>query len=109
MARDIQYAGVSSTPRSYAALRTTAEDIAIERGECVAEAFFHMAAVRSLHPTLSAPIVSCRGAHVQAQNATGGDQAAHLLPGQILVGARPIWELAEVPASGALSANDVAR
>jgi hypothetical protein len=109
MTRDILHGGASSTTRSQHSLRTVAEDIAIERGECVAEAFFHMAAVRSLHPALRAPVVTCRGAAVQDQKATDGAQAAHLLPGQILIGAQPIWALAEAAPGSGLGADEVGR
>jgi hypothetical protein len=109
MARDILHGNASSTARSQHSLRTVAEDIAIERGECVAEAFFHMAAVRSLYPGLRAPIVTCRGASVQDQQATDGAQAAHLLPGQILIGAQPIWALAEAAPQTGLGASELGR
>jgi hypothetical protein len=34
---------------------------------------------------------------VQDRSAAAGNQAAHLLPGQILVGGRPVWQLAIPP------------
>ena len=109
MPRDVLYKGASSTTRSQHALRTTAEDIAIERGECMAEAFFQMAAVSSLHPRLRTPVLTCRGAAVQDQSATDGAQAAHLLPGQIVLGGQPIWVFAVAPPGSALGGNELGR
>jgi hypothetical protein len=107
--RDILYRGSSGTTRNATELRPGAEDIAIERGECVAEAFFHMAAVRSLHPVRKGAIVTCRAAQKQHQSASFGDQAAHLLPGQILVDARPIWDFVTLQPGSAVTPNDVGR
>lgn len=75
------------------------EDIAIERGALVAEAIFHMAAVRSLYPEGRLPQgrISCVAAEKQLTNATSGNQAAHLLPGHIHVGVLPIEHLAVLP------------
>ncbi len=74
-----------------------AQDIAIARGAQVAEALFDMAAIRSLQtdPRHGANAsVLCERAQVQACSAKGGQQAAHLLPGQIVVNGLPVWELA---------------
>jgi hypothetical protein len=74
-----------------------AQDIAILRGRAVAETMFHIAAIRSLQPVSAgsaAAHVTCQAAHVQSCSATEGQQAAHLLPGQILIGGHPVWALA---------------
>jgi hypothetical protein len=101
MGRDYAFPRTSSTIQFDAGgLRATAEEITILRGECVAEAFFHMAAIRSLQhaPEAAAARVTCSRAHLQDRSAAAGNQAAHLIPGQILVGGRPVWWLASAPA-----------
>jgi hypothetical protein len=97
MERDFAYTNSLDAGRD--ALETnfegTAEDIAIKRAEAVVAAFFHMAAVRSLHPGEAAKSkrISCERAHVQLAGAATGFQAAHMLPGQILVDNRLVWDL----------------
>lgn len=74
-----------------------AHEVAIKRGEEVAIAMFHIAAIRSLYPnetTMRNAPISCVKAHVQHTSATKGHQAAHLLPGQILVKSKPVWRWA---------------
>jgi hypothetical protein len=74
-----------------------AQDIALARGAQVAEVLFDMAAIRSLQTDArhgAGASVICERAHVQACSAKEGQQAAHLLPGQILVNGLPVWELA---------------
>lgn len=74
-----------------------AEDVAIERAVMVAEALFAMAAIRSLHDDAATgrkASVQCVAARVQQCSAAEGQQAAHLLPGQILVNGRLVWDLA---------------
>lgn len=78
-------------------LECVAEDVAIHRGQVVAETMFHLAAIRSLQtaPELGArAVVTCEKASVQVSTAQEGQQAAHLVPGQILVGGRYVWDLA---------------
>ena len=79
-------------------LTALAEDVAIQRGAMVAEVLFHIAAIRSLHPQRGGDIVQCVAAWVQDMGASSGQQAAHLLPGQILIATVPVWQLAQVPA-----------
>jgi hypothetical protein len=40
------------------------------------------------------PLISLKGAEVQDATAHGGEQAAHVLPGQILIDGKPPWTLA---------------
>ncbi|APR86559.1 Hypothetical protein A7982_11908 [Minicystis rosea] len=79
-----------------------AQEVAIQRGALMTEVFLHMAAIRSLvgpsRPAGDAEI-QCVAAHVQDMRAQSGQQAAHLLPGQILIGGRPVWELVPAHAS----------
>lgn len=110
MSRTYWFHGKTSTPMSAQDIRTAAEDIAIERGVCTAEAFFHIGAVRSLHPGLIGSTLTCRGgAHVQDQRATTGAQAAHLLPGQILLSGQPIWAFAVAPPGSSTDADNLGR
>ncbi len=83
-----------------------AEDVAIERGVAVCEACYHIAAIRSLHAERASAVhdaVRCVKGAVQDTTAQSDDelrqQAAHLLPGTITVGERPVWRLAEPPAA----------
>jgi len=73
-----------------------AQEVAIHRGQIVCEAMMHMAAIRSLRSSSAErnAQVKCIKAHSQTSSATQSQQAAHLLPGQIVVGSMPIWELA---------------
>lgn len=92
--REYAYSGLSSSPLAAKELEPVAQEIAIARGQCVAEAFFHMAALRSLRgdaPAIRVAPVTCPGAWVQDQQASEGNQAAHLLPGQILISGSPVW------------------
>jgi hypothetical protein len=103
MTRGFAFPGASSTIEHGAhGLEAAAEEIAIARGECIAEALFHMAAIRSLQraPGAAAALVTCSRAHVQDRSAAADNQAAHLLPGQILVQGKPVWLLAEEPPTG---------
>jgi hypothetical protein len=80
-------------------LKPLAEDVAIHRGTLIAETLFHIAAIRSLHSKAASvrnAQVTCVRAHLQDNGACEGHQAAHLLPGQILVGARPVWDWAQL-------------
>jgi hypothetical protein len=84
-----------------------AQDVAIARGQLVAQVLFEIAAIRSLQLTAAHPecaIVTCVAAHVQTSSAQHQQQAAHLLPGQIMIGAEPVWMLAKHP-DAALSAE----
>ena len=104
MGREFAFPGTSSTIEFGAGgLHAAAEEIIIARGECVAEVFFHMAAIRSLQPEpgAAAAPVTCSRAHVQDRSAAAGNQAAHLLPGQILVSGKPVWQLANPPTAAA--------
>jgi hypothetical protein len=95
--RAIAYTGTSNPSPSTYDLEPVAEDIAIARGECVAEALFHMAAIRSLQSdtnTQAHANITCAGAMLQDRLATDGKQAAHLVPGQIKVHGQPVWALA---------------
>jgi hypothetical protein len=80
------------------------EDAAIARGAAVSAAMFHMAAIRSLQRTKvqgANASVQCVAARVQDRGGAEGYQAAHLVPGAILVNGTPVWDL--VPAtSGAM-------
>jgi hypothetical protein len=81
-------------------LESLAQDVAIHRGQAVTEAMFHMAAIRSLQTrpeTGTQAIVTCGRASVQLSTAQEGQQAAHLLPGQIRVGSFLVWQLATHP------------
>lgn len=72
-----------------------AQEVAIDRGRCVASTLFHMSAVRTLQaPDASNALVRCQRAAVQSSRAQDGQQAAHLLPGQIVVNNEPVWQLA---------------
>lgn len=74
-----------------------AQDVAIHRATVVAEVCFHIAAIRSLQTTPQTGAqarVRCVAAHVQTSSAQFGQQAAHLLPGQIVVNDLPVWKLA---------------
>jgi len=73
-----------------------AQEVAIERGAQVVESLFAMGAIRSLHagPAARHATITCEKARVQSYGAKRGQQAAHLLPGQILVDGIPVWELA---------------
>jgi hypothetical protein len=103
MTREFAFPRASSTIEHGAhGLEAAAEEVAIARGECIAEALFHMAAIRSLQraPGAAAAPVTCSRAHVQDRSAAADNQAAHLLPGQILVQGQPVWLLTEKPPTG---------
>jgi hypothetical protein len=110
--RTIAYKGTSNPSPTILALAPVAEDIAIARGECVAEALFHIAAIRTLQrspDTQEGANVTCPGAILQDRMATEGKQAAHLLPGQIKVHGQPVWAWATAPEDGELDPNEVQR
>lgn len=111
VSRTVGYRGGIS-PDSSSDVVPWAQDVAIARGECVAEAFFHMAAIRTLQRTLvrgsQAPVV-CRAATVQDKGATQGSQAAHLLPGLIEVAGLPVWTLADAQRHPASLQSRIAR
>lgn len=89
-----------------------AEDVAVQRATLVGETFFHLAAIRSLQfapATGVAAIVQCVAARVQDTSAQNQQQAAHLLPGTLLVAGVPVWELAKVPAGSTVAADEVQR
>ncbi len=89
-------------------LDALAEEVAIQRGRCVAEVLFHIAAIRSVQgdaPTGKRALVRCSRALVQLSGARHGQQAAHLLPGQITVENEPVWELARSTERSATSAE----
>jgi hypothetical protein len=96
MTRDKQH-GTSSIDRTGAELVPLAQDIAIDRAKTVTESTCLMAAIRSIQDdssqTGSHAIVTCHKALVQDVCATHGQQAAHLLPGQISVNRIPVWNL----------------
>jgi hypothetical protein len=111
-ARTVAYTGISNPSPTITDLAPAAEDIAIARGECVAEALFHMAAIRSLQrlpKRQEAATVACPGAMLQDRMATEGKQAAHLLPGQITVDGQPVWALAAVPENGGFDHGEAER
>jgi hypothetical protein len=88
-----------------------AQDVAIDRATTVCEVMFHIAAIRSLQQTGDRganALVECVKAHLQDRTAQDGHQAAHLLPGQIKVANRPVWELASVPGVN-VTAGDLVR
>lgn len=88
-----------------------AQDVAIARAATVCETMFHLAAIRSLQRSSDRganALVECVGAHLQDRTAEGDHQAAHLLPGQIRVANRPIWELAATATTGVSASELVA-
>jgi len=79
-------------------LEVVAQDVAIARGRVVVEVACHIAAIRSLQKDAkygSGATVSCVKAKVQDTKGGSGHQAAHLLPGQIMIGGRPVWKCAD--------------
>lgn len=91
-------------------LAPIAQDVAIARAATVCEAMFHLAAIRSLQRSADCganALVECVRAHLQDRTAEGDHQAAHLLPGQIRVANRPVWELAAAAAPGVAASEQV--
>jgi len=77
-----------------------AQDVAIARAAMVCEVMFHIAAIRSLQQAGghgASALVECVKAYPQDRKGQDGHQAAHLLPGQVRVASRPVWELAATP------------
>ncbi|MEZ6129022.1 MAG: hypothetical protein R3C59_10085 [Planctomycetaceae bacterium] len=75
-------------------LEVVAQDVAMARGRVVVEVACHIAAIRSLQKEArygSGATVSCVKAKVQDTKGGSGHQAAHLLPGQIMIGGQPVW------------------
>jgi len=98
-----------ATPQPDARLVPIAQDVAIDRATIVCEVMFHIAAIRSLQQPGAHganALVECVKAHLQDRTAQDGHQAAHLLPGQIKVDHRPVWELA---AATTVSSGDLVR
>jgi hypothetical protein len=111
-ARDVKFEPSTLEPGDRLDPIATAQEVAIARGQLVAEAFFHIAAIRSLPnaPPKDAD-VACVKAELQDTTAQYDQQAAHLLPGSIVVHLRPVWEWADPAAPGVAPAvaRDVLR
>jgi hypothetical protein len=89
----------------HANLVPLAQDVAIQRAVCVVEALFLIGAIRNLQGASGSAraVVQCVAAHVQSCSAQYGQQAAHLLPGQILINSQPVWLLATTQQSSLAS------
>lgn len=83
------------TPKNIALV---AQDIAAERGAMVATTLLFCGVIRLLPGgrAQASDRIRCGAAQVQKVKATRGNQAAHLLPGQIFVNNHCIWTLANV-------------
>jgi hypothetical protein len=112
MTREKQY-GTSKLEMSAADLVPRAQDIAIDRGRTIVESTCYMAAIRGIQPESSHSgsqgVVTCCRATVQNVNASGGQQAAHLLPGQISVNGTNVWELADNRFAPSIAASELLR
>lgn len=98
MARTINFKGYSDLVQiPDPEIAQVAQDIAILRGEAITEALILASVVRHLPggTASSTDLIRCQAAAVQSMSASGGYQAAHLLPGQITVNGSYLWKLAD--------------
>lgn len=94
MARIFQFNGAGSRIEvSDETLQMVAEDLAAARGQMITRTLLMAGVIRLIPDGPAKPNdrITCRAAVVQDSKATGGYQAAHLLPGQIFVNDRCIW------------------
>ena len=98
---------------SDAELVPLAQDIAIDRARTITESTCLMAAIRGVQDDASSVgshgIVTCHKAVVQDVSATAGQQAAHLVPGQISVNGIAVWNLAHRSYAPSIDSSELLR
>jgi hypothetical protein len=107
--RDTMYGRSNIQILDDATVVARAQDVAIQRGQMVAETLFHIAAIRSLPGVPAAATIACEAAKLQDTKAQFGQQAAHLLPGAIAVNGTYVWDLAQPQRLPGPLAADVVR
>lgn len=70
-----------------------AHDHIVGRNRRVAQVLCYVSLMRNAGCIQDGAVVACRGAAAQHFSAAGGNQAAHYLPGVIMVGSHPLWML----------------
>ena len=90
-----------------------AQDVAIGRAQLVSESMCLMGAIRSIQPesspSSSSALITCHRAAVQDVSAMSGQQAAHLLPGQISVNGIYVWNFADPSYASSIAQTELLR